>query len=181
MPSSYMTFGLLVVTSASRMSLLMMPASASAWIDVPASADRQLRISSPARSAAGTRISAYRRSKSMTAPLCASSLRPTGIETKQLFTQILLTVSSVQHLSHPRKLVADGSGVSRNHLQAALNASEWSTERCTSRPSIVSGSHRTRTAHRTAAMARYVLDIFLSSTSEDLREYRDTVTEVLGR
>lgn len=30
-------------------------------------------------------------------------------------------------------------------------------------------------------MARYVLDIFLSSTSEDLREYRDTVTEVLGR
>ena len=30
-------------------------------------------------------------------------------------------------------------------------------------------------------MAKYVLDIFLSSTSEDLREYRDTVTEVLGR
>jgi hypothetical protein len=30
-------------------------------------------------------------------------------------------------------------------------------------------------------MARYVLDIFLSSTSADLREYRDTVAEALGR
>lgn len=30
-------------------------------------------------------------------------------------------------------------------------------------------------------MARHILDIFLSSTSEDLRDYRTTVTDVLGR
>jgi hypothetical protein len=30
-------------------------------------------------------------------------------------------------------------------------------------------------------MARHVLDIFLSSTSEDLRDYRSTVTDALGR